>query len=377
MFLAGCYAAHSGVPPEGEIDPRLDTTLAGHPDVVEDVGLCREAAPVDLLFVIDSSPSMEEERAHLIDEVPALLDALVTPPDANGDDRPDWMPIRDMHIGIVTTDMIQDGRLLRAPMMPGRGCSDSYPSFLSYDADADDPMDILADFSCLADVGSDGSTFEQPLESALKALTPRESDVPFAQGYGHGSGANAGFLRPGSVLVVMVLTDEDDCSLPSTTVLRDDDPRGRPPCTRSTDPLYPVDRYIDGFAALRPDGSTDRFVYGLIAGVPRQGVQAPTEMTYDDILEQNSMIVDLDASTGELIPACEGLHGMATPARRLVQVARAFDAQSALASICEPDYTPMMGAVAHLIGTRACVTDLPDGIVPPRAGLEIDLPFDR
>jgi len=58
-------------------------------------------------------------------------------------------------------------------------------------------------FRCLALLGTDGSTYEKGLEAAERALTP-----PLAAP----GGANAGFLREGAYLVVVFLSDENDCS---------------------------------------------------------------------------------------------------------------------------------------------------------------------
>jgi hypothetical protein len=54
-------------------------------------------------------------------------------------------------------------------------------------------------FTCIASFDGDGCGFEQPLLALHKAL-----DGTVAK--------NAGFLRPEAFLVVVVLTDEDDCS---------------------------------------------------------------------------------------------------------------------------------------------------------------------
>lgn len=66
----------------------------------------------------------------------------------------------------------------------------------------------LADvFSTMASVGAGGCGFEQPL-AAIK----RSFEQP----------ANAGFLRPAARLAVILLTDEDDCSIAHTALLGPD-----------------------------------------------------------------------------------------------------------------------------------------------------------
>ncbi|HEY6036869.1 MAG TPA: hypothetical protein VIV58_21470, partial [Kofleriaceae bacterium] len=64
----------------------------------------------------------------------------------------------------------------------------------------------LADaFSAIASVGALGCGFEQPLHAIELALSPETTQ-------------NAGFLRPDANLVVLVLTDEDDCSINHSTL---------------------------------------------------------------------------------------------------------------------------------------------------------------
>ena len=62
-------------------------------------------------------------------------------------------------------------------------------------------------------LGTEGCGFEQQLESMLKALTPSDSSIRFEMNTaGQGDRANAGFVRPDSLLAIIVVTDEDDGS---------------------------------------------------------------------------------------------------------------------------------------------------------------------
>src|SRR5262249_55622387 len=61
--------------------------------------------------------------------------------------------------------------------------------------------DVSKTFSCVAQVGVDGSGMEQPLKGARMALTDKITD-----------GTNAGFLRPDALLGIVFMTDEDDQS---------------------------------------------------------------------------------------------------------------------------------------------------------------------
>lgn len=367
VLAAGCYLHHT---PEGRDASATDAPPgfdAGGPDAPFDAGAdagtdggpdagrpCRRAAPVDLLLVIDDSGSMREEQLHLASQLPLLVEDLVAPPDENGDGRPDWRPIRDLHMGVVTTCADADARLVTTADPETPGCADSYPRFLSY-SPGDDPEAVSRDFACVAQVGIGGCGIEQPLEMALRALTPSDSDLGFLDGPGQGDRFNDGFLRDDSLLAVIALTDEDDCSYSDPGFLEDEwDPRELPPCMRESDPLWPIDRYVEGFAALRTE-RPDLFAFAAIAGMPEGAVDDPDGLDYEALLDHPMMHYRIDPREGVgVVPACRGPRGQATPARRLVELARRFEGQSSVGSICQESFTPVVGQVARLVGVRAC-----------------------
>ncbi len=160
---------------------------------------------VDILFVIDSSPSMAEEHAALLDDFDTLLARL--------DDVPGGLP--DVHIGVVSSDMgtapFNVNSQCRADggdrgLMQGATCAALGGA--SFIEDVLDPADgtrrrnytgtLEAAFGCAADVGVDGCGFEQHLASMKQALSP---------------GTNPGFVREDAILAVVFLADEDDCSV--------------------------------------------------------------------------------------------------------------------------------------------------------------------
>ena len=60
-------------------------------------------------------------------------------------------------------------------------------------------------FACVAQVGTDGSGVEMPLEAMKLALSARIED-----------GSNGTFLRDDALLAIVILTDENDCSIAGT-----------------------------------------------------------------------------------------------------------------------------------------------------------------
>jgi hypothetical protein len=181
----------------------LDPTETTQVEKQIPVGMNRD---VDILFVIDDSGSMSEEQAALITSFPRFIEILGG---IVGD-------LPNVHIGVVSTDVgvggyVQggctgagdDGRLQNTPRVVG--CAPPAGAFLE-DVGREDGSrqrnytgELKDAFSCIAQLGTTGCGFEQPLESMRRAL---DGSDPF----------NAGFLRPSAYLAVIFLTDEDDCS---------------------------------------------------------------------------------------------------------------------------------------------------------------------
>lgn len=397
VALPGCYRDFHLV------DRTLDGSVA-HTDAsapidgsrrdagwVEPIGICSEAASVDLLLVIDDSSSMAEEQDRLADALPALVSALAAPPDDDGDGRADWQPIADLHVGVITTDMGSggypvptcgggtfgarfgdDGVLSMRGHAPRGPCMATYPSILSFLA-GDDPAQFAEHVGCVAVAGTSGCGFEQPLEAMLKALSPsgpasytRADYVPpiFLEGtLGHGDGANAGFVRDGSLLAIVIVTDEEDCSVRDPALL---DPSSTTyegaldlRCFEHPEAVHPVERYVDGLAALRAD-RPDLLALAVIAGIPPEAaVELPGPDDYDAILSHPAMQERVDPDTrNHLLPSCSvpGV-GAALPPPRLVRAAAGLGrGRATVQSICQADFAPAIAPVARLIGRRACVS---------------------
>ncbi|MCA9607602.1 MAG: hypothetical protein KC619_18470, partial [Myxococcales bacterium] len=175
---------------------------------------------------------------------------------------------------------------------------------------------------------------EQPLEAALKALTPSTSALRFfGDGVGHGDGANAGFLRRGSVLLLVVMVEEDDCSLEDPDLFAPGPVPVNLRCALQTEYLFGLERYVDGLLALEPAA----LVYAPIGGIPADLVSTDAAMILDDARMQ---IVTDPARPDRLVPVCSVPgRGDYEPARRLVELGRRLaeaDAQVRVAfgSLC-------------------------------------------
>ena len=178
---------------------------------------------IDILFVIDDSPSMLDKQTNLKNNFPNFINVLNT---IEGG-------LPNVHLGVVSSDM---GTKAADDPQPGPGiggsgqgsCSNTGKSgnlqtngsalvtgnFISDTKNSDGTRTTnysgpLADaFSAIASLGANGCGFEQHLEAAKQALD--------------GNPANAGFLRPNAYLALIFIQDEDDCSMAHTTLLGQD-----------------------------------------------------------------------------------------------------------------------------------------------------------
>jgi len=169
---------------------------------------------VDVLFVIDDSASMAQEQDVLIAGFSSFAGRL----EASG---------TDFHLGVITTSFDYDS--------PDRGVLIGDPPFLT----AED--DYEAAFVERATVGILGSDKEKGLEAAAFALHPL-MNLP--------GGRNEGFVRANAKLLIVFVSDEEDCS--DKGVLE-----GQPPsdCYLQSQLLPPVTEYITELRELkdRPD----------------------------------------------------------------------------------------------------------------------------
>jgi hypothetical protein len=336
---------------------------------------------VDLLFVVDNSLSMQEEQRALALQFPEMVRILATG-DLDGDRTPDFHPVRDMQVGVVTTELWVPEEDMGCEIAPGSGsdgvlrtdgipfepsCARSYPRFLRFRPGEGDPDAFAHDFGCVAVVGTRGCGIEQPLEAALKALAPADGPWEFLYGTGHGDGANEGFAREGSVLAVVVVTDENDCSFRDPELFDPESARYRDPttgfnaralrCFAYPEALHPPSRYADALRALRPE--PDTLLFAAVTGVPADLVTDPHAIDYDALLADPRMDEHIDPGRDRLAPACDVVGvGFALPSRRIVEVARELSYISVVQSICQDDFSGALAGIterlARIIRRRSC-----------------------
>jgi hypothetical protein len=361
---------------------------------------------VDLLFLVDNSNSMDQEQAALIAEFPSLI-RILTSGDFDQDgalDGPnDFEAVKDLNVGVITSDMgtggftvptcarsdFGDDGILRTQGNTAAGCMATYPAFLNFRTGGDSDA-FATQVACVAVTGTGGCGFEQQLEAVLKAASPSAPTSWTAPGYtapmffqntfGHADRENDGFIRDNSVLALIPVTDEEDCSArdpelfnPSSATYGGTDLNLR--CFAHADAaLHPISRFVDGFLQLRTRPGL--LIYAPITGIPQDlAPPAGERPNYDALVSPDPTVRDdrmeerVDpAMPTRLLTSCTGVGGSAFPPVRMVRVAQELQNRGAgvtVQSICEDSYS---GALSEII--RQIASALSAACLPRRLNLE-------
>lgn len=305
-------------------------------------GQCQSQKPViepprlDILFVVDNSGSMREEQQAVARELTAFVEEV----------RRGGGVAQDFNVGVITSSVYQHwvvngargwrdystqaGRLQPVPdpgpdggVVPGTGTERMLSGL--------DPQ--LADkFSRLVQVGTSGSGQETPFEAVRLALSPPLVDTPLEQG------GNGGFFRDRARLLVVVVTDEDDCSemvRPSLVWVGNDSTRDY--CTEQRQSLAAVSEYHQLFTGAAADGgvrdgtgAARELVWATIGPVGRTSKDAQAVL-------EGGQVRNVDCPTSY------------QPGFRHRQMAELFDSSlSNLDSICRDSYRDSLVAIAGL-----------------------------
>ncbi len=337
---------------------------------------------LDVLFMIDDSSSMKQLQDKLIAQFPSFMEPLkmVPTPDGSG------VALPDIHVAVVSSDTgpgTFDEPLNGCPFGGDRGqfqyaargtCTKSplhttptQQTFLSASMNqtvTNFDGDISAAFGCIAALGDTGCGFEGQLKSVRWALDPV-----------NGPAGNEGFLRADATLAVVLITNEDDCSVPDDSDLLDASQ------TRMSDPLGPYWSYrcnefghlcnINGTLQPPPRGPADHlqgcvsnetptgrltkvgdevaFLKGLKVDPSRIVVAAitglPTDYSVGMIMQDRDVELHPDIK-----PSCMGANGInGAPAVRLKQWVDAFGRNGLIEDICLDDLTPALTQIADRI----------------------------
>jgi hypothetical protein len=285
----------------------------------------------------------------------------------------------NLHIGVVTSDL---GTSAAADAMPGPGigsgpgsCSGNgkngnlqtnaavQGAFIDDEPNLDGARvtnytGTLQDaFSAIASVGAGGCGFEQHLEAVKRAL--------------NNNPANAGFLRPDANLAVILVGDEDDCSLEHTTLLGTDTATLGPlqsfRCTRFGITCDDGGATADEMNVPGPKGgchSNEQSEYlthladykAFLDGLKPDPLMV---MVGTIVGNPEPLEVELRAPPGGGTPISALAHScawvdagnatvVADPAVRDVEFAKMFD-RNAVGTVCQQDQSPALIAIARQI----------------------------
>ncbi|MBA3393583.1 MAG: hypothetical protein H0T89_13120 [Deltaproteobacteria bacterium] len=340
------------------------------------------ATPVgalDLVLQIDDSNGTADHQVSLANGILSLLDAV------------SWDGgLPSLHVGVVTSDLGTSGSLdpenpgppVGAPGQGGcagngkNGASNSPETIIGPYLIHDEPPSLLLPnyrgsltsvLGQLLRVGSTGCGFEQPLAATRRF---------FAR--------NPLFVRPEASLAIIMLADEDDCSIRDPAFFSSDEAELGPltsmRCTREgvecDESLTEVgaktncrarrdSRYVEDidvsrtfFEALK--ARPDQLTVSAIVGPP-----APVAIELRQINTQ--IVISLAHScvrqpTGRVIAA--------NPAVRIAELVGEFRSRGALTSVCDDDFSPQLAHIGMTIKRSlgiACIdaAALADGRAAP------------
>jgi hypothetical protein len=219
--------------------------------------------------------------------------------------------------------------------------------------DAKDPL-LAFETACLTMLGTDGCGFEQQLRATTSGLAQ-----------------NPDFLREDALLAIVVVSDEEDCSLATKGVFDspefNDSARMNTACGEHPEALFTAGDMKDKIVQAK-DGKQGAVVFSAIVGVPYD----PKEPGADGVCQgsgnaitgcldaedmQPVLVDEITISGGpvkEYRPACtrgpaDAPVTKARPGRRFVELAQEFGGQGYVYSICNADWSPVMKDTARLV----------------------------
>ncbi len=344
--------------------------------------LPNDVVDVDLLFVIDDSGSMAEEQASLAEWAQDALFGVL--------EIDEGTPL-NLHVAVVSTDM--GAGPFDISSCEGTGdqgvfqdegdgvcATPSDPYIIDIDDGAGGRVTnytgtLAESFGCIAGLGVQGCGFEQPLEAMKRALDGSNA-------------ANTGFLREDALLAVVLVSDEDDCSVSDTNlfdpsqselsdplgpltsfrcfefgvVCDDDDPRtpgAKQNCHSREDSAYltPVSEYADFLKSLKADPT-------MVVAAAITGTAGPVEVTTSD------------DGNPTLAPSCSSMLGQAYPAVRLQEFVESFPDRHKFSTICDSDLAdPLARSAERITSTalrRPCLSGELRDVDPTTDGLQVD-----
>ncbi len=388
---------------------------------------------VDMLVVVDNSGSMDQEQEILATGFYTLVNSLVEP--IVGKDWP-YPEVQNVRIAVVTTNMgLQYGEdgstegfpygekvLDKCTNRPSKGDDGEFQTSMAGGVPVESgkircepdggqcPVDwscgdegtclspsgekesinceqlvgeaiwadtqkhekntsLASQVACLSQLGTGGCGVEQQLEASVRALSGKKSQ--------------RSFIRENHLLVVLIVSDEEDCSIKDKGLFFTPEWNSNTgengslntacnlPASNEEDYLFETGRYWNKLVELKNEEAR-AVIFAAIVGVPN-GKDSPCQGTGDQLrecLEDPDMELKVGVFENEdevkykhFSPACvrraqvKDENGVehekevtsARPGRRYVKVAQEFGERGYVYSICNADWSPAMKEIAEVI----------------------------
>ena len=326
---------------------------------------------VDILFMVDNSPSMEQEQGNLRKNFPVFMQQL--------EGIPGGLP--NVHVGVVSSDLGAgslplanggcprpggDRGIFQTKPNCGLDANSVFITSLNNQTQNNFQGNIADVFGCMATLGTLGCGYEHQLQATRVGLY--EMVTP----------QNAGFLRQDAYLAIILITDEDDCSAPTDSDLFVSDKdfpmtsasfrcsqvghlcSGKSPPVGVFDDalencmpnpggkLIKVSEIVDSIRALKMRPDQQILVSGIFGWPPGPNGAMGARYRY----VQSGMGIDV-------APICQSTNGEAAVGLRLKQFVESFGASGSFFSICDGDFSPAMKQIGEKLAAKlssTCVT---------------------
>jgi hypothetical protein len=255
---------------DGAPDERFDVANDGESGDNGGDNSSEECGKVDFVFTIDSSNSMDTNQAELIASFPEFVASI----------QGTLEQVDSHHVGVVTSDAYpfnEAGCTSYGALVTQTGGKDSsmrtcgpFSGGARFMTEADD---LPAAFACAAQVGTGGANDERMMLAAGEAVAPEANAT---------GACNEGFIRDDALLVLVLITDEDD---PGMCVGAGMDCQGSP-----GDPQA----WHDHFVAIKGGNPENVVVLTLVRGVPGNvcGFAEGTELDGSRLMRFTSLFGD-------------------------------------------------------------------------------------
>lgn len=355
---------------------------------------------LDILLVMDNSDNMSEEQTSFATEIYSLITSLTNPTTGAS-------PVKNIRLAVATTDLglqwgstgffdptpvegcnglgnngtlmdvadsitsvslkneripcdesaaqcpegwtCQTGRCISPPQNNAISCDFHTGNEWIETSTADPDTGFAEKAACLSIQGTLGCTVEQQLESMRRALQ-----------------RNPGFLNPSHLLAVLIVSDEEDCSIADSSLFTTDE--WMTDNTRQTACNFPEEHnamlfdpafYRDELVILK-NGNPSAVIFAAIVGTPREGPcngDGAFLSSSDCLTDPNSemaLTVEYNQYQSLLTPACTRMENtlnttIASPGRRFVETAQLFGINGYVESICDEHHAPLIEQVAHRV----------------------------